>query len=359
MKLFLNSLLIVILTQSLFAAGFKCYHCDLKVQQEYIEYKDKIYHPACYETIAERCALCEEILSGTVISIEGKQYHKGCYEESVAQRCGVCKQPILEAIIEYAEGRYHEACYVNSVLPRCAICDEPLREEYRVDFWGNNTHKQHEKEYTACECCGRLISERLTGGGVRIDDNRRICGLCFSTAIFDDVEARLLANKVSRDLKYYGISIDMAEIPVILTDQQELARLTGKSELSKELGVARSETILRNGRVINRSDTIYALYGLPESILEGVLAHEMMHVWVAHNAKEKPNPVISEGLSNYASFLIYKARNDSMAKMLISNLQADPDSIYGEGFRRVSKFVDQHELNTLLGRLKDGIWSIE
>ena len=354
MRLPIYILLILISAQILFAANPRCYQCNLKIQQTYIEYNDNVYHPACYEATADRCAVCNVILSGSVIAIEGKQYHKSCYEDSVAEHCGVCEKPILSAIIEYEGGHYHEECYINSVLPRCAVCDEPLREEYRVDYWGNNTHKRHEDEYSPCESCGRLISDRLTGGGVTIDDDRRICGICFSTAIFDDVETKVLAKKVSYDLAYYGIKIDMNDIPVILTDPQELARLTGRIGESNELGLAKSEKITRAGNVINRSDSVYAIYGLPERVLEGVLAHEMMHVWMAHNAKEKPSQAVVEGVSNYASFLIYNSRNDSMARMLIDNLQADPDSIYGDGYRQVSKFVEQSGLKELLDGLKHG-----
>lgn len=137
-------------------------------------------------------------------------------------------------------------------------------------------------------------------------------------------------------------------------DLNELNRLTGHAETTREMGLAKCAYTERNGEIINRSDEILILWGLPERTFMGVLAHELMHVWCAHKVTAELSSQLSEGTANYASALIYRNSPDPVSQMLLTNLQDDPDPVYGVGYRQVVTYIDQYGLGEYLNRLQKG-----
>ena len=300
-------------------SDIKCAACGKKITGDYVVYSGKIYHKGCYQQIAPRCVHYGEILSGECVEAEGKPYH--------------------------------QECYINNAAEHCAVCGEPILGSYRVDFWGNKYHAEHEAAHPACDYCGRVVCERVTGGGVNYDDGRKVCNICLQSAVFEeDIEPLIL--DVARILDDNGLRVDMKDVPVNLVDMKTLARLSGMTANTRELGFCRCNETKMLGKKVRQMNMIYLLYGLPKRVFESALAHEMMHVWMNRNAEMRPKPLLAEGAANYASFIVLSQRDDKMARLLIKNLQEDPDLIYGLGFRSVRKYIDRKGLPAFIDYLR-------
>ncbi len=329
----------------------RCAVCRDKITGKYIAFDGKYYHPACYDRIAPRCAVCKEKLDGRFIKVDGKTYHEDCYNRKAAPRCEVCGKTINGQYLEKDGRKYHKDCYLDNKAPRCAICDKPITGKYIEDHWGNIYHENHERELIKCEYCGRLICSEITGGGHEYSDGRSVCNLCYASAVKNESAVKRLSADVARDLRRSGIEIDLNSVSVQLVDLNELRKISG-NPLPREMGFAHCEQKTRLNKIVWTKCKVYVLSGLPETLFEGILAHELMHVWTGQNCRHETNVVLAEGSANYASYLIYKRRTGNLAKVHIENLFENPDPIYGNGFRMVYKYIEENGLKNLLDGLR-------
>ncbi len=161
-----------------------------------------------------------------------------------------------------------------------------------------------------------------------------------------------VVNDVHRYLNQQGIVIDMMTVPVETVDNYTLSRLAGHKKITKERGLARYDFKSENGKIVEKKFHIYILNELPRIVFEGILAHEMMHVWTYQNSDKKLGKKLAEGSANYGSFLLYQRCETDMADYLIESMRNDPNKYYGDGFRRIEQYVNQRGLDALLEHLK-------
>ncbi|MCF8067447.1 MAG: protein DA1 [Desulfobacterales bacterium] len=296
------------------------------------------------------CSVCGEAISGQCVTSGGKAYHKDCYNE-VAPRCGVCGRILDGAYIVSDNESYHKNCFMEIMAPRCSVCNEPIAGQYSEDFWGLQYHPEHEKTHKACEYCRRLISEFSTGGGQVYDDGRAVCNICYNEAEMNHEEIEAIVQHIKAVLSANGIIIDMSDVPINLVDLDTLMELSGNPGNS-EKGFCLYQYRKVGNMIITQSNTIYMLTGMPERYFEGVLAHEMMHVWMNLNCDKELELKLNEGMANYAAYLVYSNHYDELAEFFLQNLQEDPDDVYGDGFREVLEYVDGNGIQSLLEYLK-------
>ena len=328
-----------------------CAYCGGRIKGEYVRYEGKYYHKFCYEKVAPRCAYCKEIIEGEYVYFEDKIYHKQCYLNHIALRCAICRELIEGDYVENDGKKYHKHCYLEHIALHCTICGEPITSSYKTNFWGDEYHTEHDDEYSRCDYCQRLITEKTTGGGRKYSDGRHICNLCYEDAVLTDAKALSLFREVQSKLDARGIDVDLSKVPLFMVDKFELAEKSGDYN-PKELGFTSYEETSMNGEMIARSNVIYTLTGLPEMIFKGVVAHEMMHVWMNLNTDHGHSPSLCEGAANYASYLIYSKESGKYAEFLIDVLNKDTDSIYGIGYRKVKNYIDQNGLYAFMKYLK-------
>ena len=106
-------------------------------------------------------------------------------------------------------------CFAHSEqFISCSICDNMIKDkEYYVDAWGNPFHIYHKKTGTFCECCSRIISQKVTNGGYKLNDGRYICSLCDASVIQTEENINKSIDRVIQVLKNNGIdNIDKNEI---------------------------------------------------------------------------------------------------------------------------------------------------
>jgi hypothetical protein len=86
---------------------------------------------------------------------------------------------------------------------------------------------------------------------------------------------------------------------------------------------------------------VYALSGMPRSFLLGVLAHELMHVWLFAHAPLDMDQALCEGSCEYAAYLVLKKRRDPHSRYFLEKQITNKDAVYGDGIRAVTKYVDK------------------
>ena len=324
-----------------------CDYCKEEIKGHYFEANGKYYHVAHY-----LCDECGELLADQKVYLkDGKKYCQKCYNKLFAPRCAYCGGIIEDTSVIYKGKNYHKDCFENHVAIKCTICGELITGEYLQDFWGNSYHLSHKGEFPQCESCGRLISEKTTGGGIQYPDGRHICNLCRATALTDPDRARKILDKVRLQLAGENIRIEDDDIGLHLVDMNQLKKMSGKN-MDSQKGYTQYKYTKIGDNLTSVHFDIYILDGLPEINFISIAAHELMHVWQHENAPAENDPAFCEGSCNYASYLVLKHYSGKMPEYLIDNLIRDDDKIYGDGFRRVKKLAEEHGADYWLRHLK-------
>jgi len=324
-----------------------CDYCKQQILGHYIESGGKYYHPIHF--LCDNCG--SPIDPAKYYLKNGKNYCPDCYKKLFAPKCAYCGE-ILEDGHIVADGKtYHDSCYYNHVALRCALCGKIITGNYLTDFWGNVYHEEHKDDYFRCDYCSRLISDKLTGGSELYSDGRRICGICLKSVVTDMEQAMEIFKKVKLHLSAVGIWVDDSDVTLHLVNRDELAKISQIDNDGNQGFIQFRETTGADGKKI-RIYNIYILDSIPEMSFVSVAAHELMHVWQYINAVPDNNQALCEGSSNYASYLVLQHFPDKMAEYLIETIVRDTSAVYGDGFRRVQKLVNDHGAAFWLRHLK-------
>jgi len=231
-----------------------------------------------------------------------------------------------------------------------------LEDTFIEDIYHIKYHKYHKNEYPVCDCCNRIICQRVTQGGRRYSDGRNICNICFASAVFDQREIERLLEKVAYRLTGLGIKFNLRNIRIIGVDRNILKN-KAKNFTDKMQGCCNSETITKytNDKQTNRTFThvIYILSGIPATTIESTIAHELMHSWIFENTKNNLPDRICEGSCNYTAYLYLQTINSSAATEVLKLLENDPDPVYGKGFLEIRNKFQFKSVNNFLSFLKD------
>ena len=227
------------------------------------------------------CDHCLKQIEDSYVSIDGKNYHKECYEKFVVAKCAFCNESLIGQFIEKDGKKYHEKCFFENIALRCDLCNEVINGSYNSDYWGNKYHVSHQLNESKCDYCGRYISGKLTGGGSKYSDGRVVCGICESTAINNTGKAKSVLREVRESIEKFGIKIDYDPINIELVDKNELKNISrnGDYESGDPRGFTEYRFVTSNDQIVEREVTIYILNGMPKKEFEAVAAHELMHVW--------------------------------------------------------------------------------
>jgi hypothetical protein len=270
-------------------------------------------------------------------------YHPSCYEENVAPRCAVCGHLLEGGFLVHEGKNYHEKCYRERVAQRCSLCGAVIEGSYLKDFWGNAYHASHQDAAPRCDYCGRFISEKLTGGGVRYGDGRRVCGVCREGAVADEASARALMLDVAGRLAALGLEVDAAPVRLHLVARDEMALRSGDPS-PRRTGYTNYRWLEiqdEDGRRQERAAHVYVLAGMPRLETIATLAHELTHVWRLERTREPIDEPLDEGACNYAAYLVLKERPGPAADFILHSMQENPDPAYGAGFRRALRYAEE------------------
>ena len=279
------------------------------------------------------CGICGKDLGWVNIVSEGKQYHPDCFDNHSELQCSVCKKPIFDKYAKDNDSIYHITCFKETKLKRCSVCNLPMEGEYITDLWGQATHKNHKDQPAGiCDSCGRIICPASLNG-VKYQDGRLTCGICKTTAVMDEKTVRPVMVELTKLFEKKGIGpFSLKRIHVSLVDSKTLDSEYKTGNMRNKRGETQTAIITRNGETLNWSHQIRVQYGLHLTVFKGILAHEMLHVWLNENKVKMSNKEI-EGFCNLGIMLVNENENSDISKVLQQNLEQNPDEVYGDGYR--------------------------
>ena len=325
---------------------YRCVVCGELITKQAAIIDGKLYHPDCF-----RCADCGGVIRDEYVKdAAGKYYHRHCLEQKQKRQviCAYCNQPITEGnYTEFQNKIYHEACYRKFVAPRCVICGETLGDAFITDFWGNRFHPEHAKQYPVCIACGRLVWK----DGVELGEGLWLCPICAKLSVNDLEKSRRILEEVREELATLGIVVKTLGLRVELAKRE----LLDKGRVAEGHSHAYAHVEWKAGRQGAGDETaaIQVLNGLPEDMLRGIIAHELMHVWQHENGADDSPLELREGSANWAASLIYSRMQTQRGQFYLGGLEKSKDPIYGKGYRDVAAYADQHGVNGVLRMLKE------
>ncbi|MCX6170826.1 MAG: LIM domain-containing protein [Ignavibacteriales bacterium] len=328
-----------------------CHTCGSVITGKYLRVDNYNYHPEHFI-----CSVCGKQIIGDYYKDNGKYYHKECEVKTKGLYCAYCNKILVGEYFVYENKKYHESCYENYILPKCSICNAPLKGVFNIDIYGNKYHKEHSAELNKCECCGRLICQALTGGGIKYPDGRNICNLCRRDAVFDQYQFKELLSIVSSRLVSFGIIVDMKRISILGVDKKFLTnKFKGAGELGQGYCDSQTRTQYENDKLVSNSTShiIYVLNGVSKISVEATIAHELMHAWMLENTNGDHPDNIREGSSNYVSYLFLNSINDPAKNDQMKIIEKNSDPVYGGGFRYIFEKFDGKPVAEFLKYLKN------
>lgn len=323
-----------------------CSYCSKKITTNYITVEGLDFHPNHF-----LCASCQKPIEGSFTKKDGKFFHKNCFDKNFGLKCDYCKKPIEGSFVDSEKGKFHKSCYNENIVEKCAVCNNSLIGEYVVDIHNMKYHKDHKDNLPICSNCNRIISSRTTKGGVKLEDDRSLCSLCFNSRLKTKTEYLDLLNKSIYKLSILGLKIDKKGISIEPVNKTQLNKVSDNSINSNTKGFCQSNYKFKevNGKKekLDQSHKIFVLDRLPEKYTESIIVHELMHVWFHQNNTKKLPSKIVEGACNYMSYVYLKGEVDTKSKEVVLLLENDPDPVYGEGFRDIKRRFESKSLNDL------------
>jgi hypothetical protein len=298
--------------------------------------------------VARKCNLCGQTIAGACFETKGVFYHPNHFT------CHYCSDPINGHYTTYRSDNYHNRCFEDHIARRCTLCSGTIEGHYLVDYWGNAYHARHEEEVPSCDFCDRLITDDLYTGGVKFSDGRTLCSICHDSAVKKLAAARLLMSEVAARLRRIGMDFDLVDLQLHLVGldrMQEIANfrshdLRGFTDYHEEKNLF--------GRTKKRQIDVYLLYGMPRVEMISTIAHELTHVWQFLNGRLDNDPALSEGSCNFAAYWVLKRMAPSEeSDFIIESMLRDDNRVYGEGFRRVKRYVESNGLSSWLALMTD------
>ncbi|MFN8672617.1 MAG: protein DA1 [Candidatus Sericytochromatia bacterium] len=317
---------------------FVCSECKKKINGEFNISVNDFFHPECYKKKLNLfCTVCKKELDKTWVSSGSRKYHESCYKKFIQLKCKICNNPIDGEYNHDDEGNYHVQCYKDKKAIKCNVCTQIIEGKYIYDSWGNKSHLKHDnKEVVFCSCCYRIISQNTSKNFIKYQDSRIICGFCQETEIIEVHQTVEPKIKVVELLKTVGFNYIPQMIKVTLDNKININKMLGTSITSNTHGYTKTTTNLVNGKIASRVHEIWMLYGMPKLLFEGVLAHELLHVWINEN-KIKLSHEEEEGFCNLGTALVYENDKSLFSEVLLKALDEDSDKVYGDGYRLMKK----------------------
>jgi len=292
------------------------------------------------------CNACGSGISGAYFETKGVLYHPHHFI------CSHCSDPITGPYTTYRSSNYHDNCFRNHIARRCTLCNDVIAGQYIVDYWGNAYHLRHQKNASSCDFCDRFVTEDLLKGGVRFSDGRLLCRICHASAIKRIGTAKELMNEVTRHLKRIGMNLDDVDLRLHLIGIKKMQVLADHRSCDLRGVTDYHEEKNLFGRTKKRKIDVYLLYGMPRVEMIGTLAHELGHVWQFLNGRLHGDRALSEGSCNFTSYWVLKQiAPGEEGDFIIESMLRDEDKIYGEGFRRVKKYVEKNGISEWLALL--------
>ncbi len=279
------------------------------------------------------CPDCHKVVSALdAVVLKGKTYHKSC---RICYKCGqVIEDNLLLPKQVYQGHSYHYSCLNSAQV--CCICGKKTLHYVR-DYWGNTACAEHGH---ICLYCGSFVREGQTflfscvREGQKLSEPRWICDKCQVSIVRTPEEIEQCRKEVMTIFKANGITGIPEDIPIRLSDMKDLPGFQGKVIWGLNKGRVSSSRARYSFEILMHQN-------FPRVVFKGVLAHELLHSWIALYSIRLPNNE-EEGLCNLGEFLVLKQEKSKEADYLINwTLEQNRDPVYGDGYRLMKKRLEK------------------
>lgn len=313
---------------------FRCGHCAKPLDRAFTQKNGGIYHLECYkQKFKVVCSHCRQTLDDQWMTFEGKKLHPACYQAHYQPHCVHCGGGITGNFHRDESGPWHVYCYERTQLEPCSACAGPLKGKILIDPWGNKAHAVHGNQKThSCSVCARLVSQKTSQGGTLYGDGRAVCGICGITEVSTPAQIAQIKTDVITKLQTAGFDYIPDYIAVTLADQRLMNQRLGVHKTANSHGYTKTLEKRLNGN-LTREHSIFVLFGLPRLVFAGVLAHELLHVWLNDRGLQHWTEKEIEGFCNLGTALIYQQDATPLAQVLLKRMDEDKGPVYGDGYR--------------------------
>ncbi|XP_022883394.1 protein DA1-related 1-like [Olea europaea var. sylvestris] len=309
------------------------------------------------------CAGCKgDIGHGRYLSCMEADWHPECF------RCHACNQPISDYEFSLSDHRpYHKSCYKEQHHPKCDVCKNFV--SIRVSI--------------LCEAI--MFSIRLYFSELLIHFSKLIA---LSTQV-----PMLLVERQALNEAMEGEKNGHHHMPetrgLCLSEEQTVSTILKRPKIGGHRIV---DMFTEPYKLVRECEVtaILILYGLPRLLTGSILAHEMMHAWLRLKGYPYLSPEVEEGIcqvlahmwldseilagsgSNAASTPSSSSSTSSAAssssssskkgkrsqfekelgKFFKHQIESDPSTAYGDGFREGDKAVIKYDLKTTLDHIQ-------
>lgn len=418
--------------------GTRCGVCRQIIQGQYLVFEGQPHHPACFQ--CSRCALplqkyrrgsasggadvlceacchatrapaaalksctaCARPIAGSYVTVGHRAFHPDC------MKCAQCTRSIPTGELKLEGDRpYHTACHKAVHHPRCYVCEVYLPEE-RTAHGGSVIRFLREPEFPASMACAKHRTDgslQCTGCLRYLPQASKVqfkspehclCDDCVGIVVPDSEAAEPILTSI---VEWYGrLGLRFPYVPpVLLVDLPSLERAASEGgSLERRAHVhglcltqinIEYETVGKLGsRVPHRLQrvgefavtAILALFGLPRPRLGAVLAHELMHCYLALAGYKQRVPgslgaseagwglatEVEEGLCELMAWLWMMEdgrlppimapdeHNNRLVAMHARRMLERKDLVYGDGFRAAHQAFSNVGLKVLLAHVME------
>ncbi|MGE3728615.1 MAG: protein DA1 [Candidatus Sericytochromatia bacterium] len=331
-----------------------CSRCSKRLGPQVVRAVGKQFHPACFV-----CDSCKKPLEKSFVPRGERLYHGECHDKLFTPKCSECGLPIQGSYTKDERGRYHTDCYRQLHNLVCSLCQEAIEGSYLYDGWGQKAHPEHDQHPTGqCHVCARLMSPAATTGSKVLSDGRLLCSFCHSAEIHDFRQIQAAKLDVIAQMQAVGFDYIPDYIQVKLDEDQQLVNQRLRASATGNIhGYTRTAQRNIPGYGLILEHGIHVLSGLPKVAFKGVLAHELLHVWINERPLKHLSHEQVEGFCNLGSALIcqnaLKHEGDELARVLLQRMDEDPDPAYGNGYRAMAWRLEQMGWPALLQALQN------
>jgi hypothetical protein len=298
------------------------------------------WHAGCWT-----CAACGKPLEGTFLERGGQPYHQACYDERFGLRCSLCRELIRGKYFEHEGKPVCEKDFQDKLAPRCFYCGCVLEGTFTRNALGQAACARHQKG-PRCASCERWLEaeEQQLPTGLY---GTSLCRGCRVEAVGADALGTYGLAFASRVLQEVGLTLEgLAALPLRLASAANLRALRGPYESWAD-GITQTQVSSLNGREASRTlQGIVIVGGLAREHFEGVLAHELGHVWLFQAKLDQVPAKVVEGFCELVRHAWLGRLGTPLAGSLRRRLEESTDPVYGDGFRMVKQ---QWDANRTLG----------
>lgn len=163
------------------------------------------------------------------------------------------------------------------------------------------------------------------------------CETCVSLAVNHMDLARRRFAEVATFAKAAGLLLPGRTLKLELGSTAAMQAKHGKDNFrDSTLGITRSVLLRQAHQETRQVVGVSVVKGLPWPIFDGVVVHELGHVWAVEN-NLLLGTIEEEGVCEVIAHHWYTRHGTLGAKCLATAIETNPNAVYGDGFRMMRK----------------------